>query len=394
MDPHIVEWLNLVIRWAHMVVGVAWIGASFYFNWLENNLDRRANDPEKAGELWAIHGGGIYQLTKYRLAPKQMPETLHWFKWEAYTTWLSGILLLSVVYYLNAKLYLVAPDSSLSAASAIAISFGSFIVGWFIYSFLCDSPLAKTPLALAAVLFALLTASAYGYSLIFSPRAAYIHIGALIGTLMVGNVFAVIMPAQRDLLKAINENRPPNPALPAKGLLRSRHNNYLTLPVLFVMISNHFPSTYGHQANWLILAALAAVSILIRHYFNTRHQSQRFAWTVPVAALALISLAFITRPSITAPPSTSAPRIEFSAVKTIIDKRCVACHAAQPESPMFSAPPAGLILDTASLIQENIINIKAQSVTTQVMPLGNLTKMTEEERQILGQWIDEGASLK
>ncbi len=270
MDAHLTEWLNLGIRWIHMIVGIAWIGASFYFVWLENNLNRSNPREGLSGDLWAIHGGGIYHLEKYKLAPPQMPENLHWFKWEAYTTWLSGVALLLVVYYLNPSLYLIAPGSDLAPATAVAIGFGSLIVGWFVYDLLCDSPLGKTPALLGLALFVLVIAACWGYSQIFSGRAAYIHTGALMGTIMVGNVFRIIMPAQRALVAAIEQNRTPDPVLPAKGLLRSRHNNYFTLPVLFIMISNHFPSTYGSQYNWLILAGLAALSVLVRHFFNTR----------------------------------------------------------------------------------------------------------------------------
>jgi len=218
MDAHLTEWLNLSIRWIHMIVGVAWIGASFYFVWLENNLNRANPREGLSGDLWAIHGGGIYHLEKYKLAPPQMPENLHWFKWEAYTTWLSGVALLMVVYYLNPSLYLIAPGSELSPAAAIAIGFGSLIVGWFVYDLLCDSPLGKTPALLGLVLFVLVIAACWGYSQVFSGRAAYIHTGALIGTIMVGNVFRIIMPAQRALVAAIEQNRTPDPVLPAKGL--------------------------------------------------------------------------------------------------------------------------------------------------------------------------------
>lgn len=255
MLAHMMEWLNLGVRWIHMIVGVAWIGASFYFVWLENNLNRSNPREGLSGDLWAIHGGGIYHLEKYKLAPPTMPENLHWFKWEAYSTWLSGVALLCVVFYANPTLYLLAPGSSLSGAEGVHIGLGSLFVGWFIYSFLCDSPLGKRPALLGVVLFVLLVAAAYGFSKVFSGRGAYLHVGAIMGTIMVGNVFRIIMPAQRALVAAIAENRTPDPSLPAKGLLRSRHNNYFTLPVLFIMISNHFPSTYGSEYNWLILGA-------------------------------------------------------------------------------------------------------------------------------------------
>ncbi|KKD00859.1 MULTISPECIES: urate hydroxylase PuuD [Photobacterium] len=424
MDPHMTEWLNLAIRWVHMIVGIAWIGASFYFVWLENNLNRVNPKTGLSGDLWAIHGGGIYHLEKYKLAPPSMPENLHWFKWEAYFTWITGVLLLGVVYYLNADIYLVAPGSGLSATASVALGVGSLAAGWIIYSLLCDSALGKKPMLLGIILFFGLVAAAYGLSQVFSGRGAYIHVGAIIGTIMVGNVFFVIMPAQRGLVKAIEENREPDPVLPAKGLLRSRHNNYLTLPVLFIMISNHFPSTYGSEYNWLILAGLAVFSILVRHYFNTRHGSQQFAWTVPVAALGMIALAFVTSPYAsrmgeTSAPAASAPAVEvkaesataqaetgtaaaaqpassgvsFAQVNEVIQERCSVCHSAQPTHAAFSTAPAGVILDTPEEIKVNAPRIVAQSVQTKVMPLGNLTQMTDDERKLIGTWVKQGAHL-
>lgn len=410
MDAHLTEWLNLGIRWIHMIVGIAWIGASFYFVWLENNLNRANPREGLSGDLWAIHGGGIYHLEKYKLAPPQMPENLHWFKWEAYTTWLSGVALLMVVYYLNPSLYLVLPGSGMSPATAVAIGFGSLIVGWFIYDLLCDSPLGKTPVLLGLVLFVLVIAACWGYSQIFSGRAAYIHTGALIGTIMVGNVFRIIMPAQRALVKAIEDNATPDPSLPAKGLLRSRHNNYFTLPVLFIMISNHFPSTYGSEYNWLILAALGALSVLARHYFNTRHDSNRFAWALPAAAVGMVCLAFVLSPNRQPAPQNLAPTTpeqasiseqksgstdhsEFSKVSSVIEERCTVCHSAQPTSPLFSAAPAGVMFDTPEQIQLMAAQIHAQTIASQIMPLGNITQMTQEERDLLAKWIAQGAQI-
>ncbi len=388
MDPHITEWLNLAVRWVHMITGIAWIGASFYFVWLENHLDRRNPREGLSGDLWAIHGGGIYHLEKYKLAPPKMPEQLHWFKWEAYATFLSGFTLLAVVYYLNAQLYLVAPGSDLSSAAAIGISVGSLVAGWFIYTTLCDSPLGKQPALLGLVLFVLLVAAAWGFTHVFSGRAAFIHIGAIIGTIMVGNVFFIIMPAQSDLVGAINAGREPDPALPAKGLLRSRHNNYFTLPVLFIMISNHFPSTYSFEYNWAILAGLAILSVLVRHYFNTRHESQKFVWTLPAAALGMIALAFVTAPKTAA---TSATQVSFTQVKQIIDERCSVCHSATPTFAGFTAAPLGVIMDNPQQIQMLAPRIQAQAITTQAMPLGNITQMTQQERDLLGTWIAQGA---
>ncbi|WP_287028414.1 urate hydroxylase PuuD [Pseudomonas sp. UBA6310] len=403
MEAHLTEWLNLTIRWIHMIVGVAWIGASFYFVWLENNLDRRNPREGLSGDLWAIHGGGIYHLEKYKLAPPQMPENLHWFKWEAYSTWLSGFALLMVVYYLNPGVYLLAPGSSLSPAQAVMVGLGALIAGWFIYDLLCESALGKHPALLGLTLFVLIVFAAWGFSQVFSGRAAYIHTGALIGTIMVGNVFRTIMPAQRALVAAIEQNREPDPALPAKGLLRSRHNNYFTLPVLFIMISNHFPSTYGSHYNWLILAAISVLAVLVRHYFNTRHATGKFAWALPLAALGMISLAFVTSGKL-GTPASPAPNAqpaaqqvpatrEFDKVSAVIHERCTVCHSAQPTSPLFSAAPAGVMFDTPQQIQQMAPRIQAQAVTNQIMPLGNITQMTQQERDLIGAWIANGAAL-
>ena len=392
-----------------MITGVAWIGASFYFVWLENNLNRVNPRDGLAGDLWAIHGGGIYHLQKYKLAPPSMPEHLHWFKWEAYFTWMSGMTLMMLVFYLNPTLYLIAPGSDMAPSAAIVTGLGAIVLGYMVYHLLCDSALGKAPVTLSFVLFMLLVAAGYGFSTIFSGRAAYLHVGAIIGTIMVGNVFFTIMPAQRALVKAIEEGRTPDPALPAKGLLRSRHNNYFTLPVLFIMISNHFPSTYGNQYNWLILAGIGVIAVMVRHYFNTRQKSQQYAWTLPAAALGMICLAYVTGPrpapaiaavssSSTATPvaGTTKPlstTVSFPAVQSIIQERCVSCHATKPSSPLFSAPPGGVMFDTPQQIQAFAPRIHAQAVASQIMPLGNMTKMTPKERELLGAWVMAGAQL-
>ncbi len=281
------------------------------------------------------------------------------------------------------------------------IGIGALIAGWFIYDLLCESALGKHPALLGLTLFVLIVFAAWGFSQVFSGRAAYIHTGALIGTIMVGNVFRTIMPAQRALVAAIEQNREPDPALPAKGLLRSRHNNYFTLPVLFIMISNHFPSTYGNHYNWLILAAISVLAVLVRHYFNTRHATGKFAWALPLAALGMISLAFVTSGKFStpatapvAPPATTqqAPAMsEFDKVSGVIHERCTVCHSAQPTSPLFSAAPAGVMFDTPQQIQQMAPRIQAQAVASQIMPLGNITQMTQQERDLIGAWIANGA---
>jgi len=383
MDPHITEWLNLAIRWMHMIFGIAWIGASFYFVWLENHLNRINPKTGLAGDLWAIHGGGIYHLEKYKLAPAKMPETLHWFKWEAYTTFLSGISLLTVVYYFNAQSMLTSPESGLTEWQGIAIGIATIVVGWIVYHLLCESPLAQKPALMGAVLMLMIIAVAYGLSLVFTGRAAYIHVGAMIGSIMVGNVFFVIMPGQRKMIAAVSKGEQPDPKDPAKALLRSRHNNYLTLPVLFIMISNHFPSTYGSEYNWLILAAVSIISVLVRHYFNTRHQHQKYAWTLPFAAFAMITLAFVTKPTV----DNSAPQVAFSEVQSIVAERCAVCHATAGVAPM-----AGVHLDTAENIKLNSDRVLS-AVRNRVMPQGNITKMTDDERTVVINWINQGAKI-
>ena len=455
MEAHLLEWLNLSVRWVHMITGVAWIGASFYFVWLENNLNRANPREGLSGDLWAIHGGGIYHLEKYKLAPPKMPDNLHWFKWEAYFTWMSGIALLCLVFYWQPTLYLLKPGSTLTGFEGVTIGVASLIAAWFIYDFLCDSPLGKHPALLGLVLFVLVIAACFGFSQVFSGRGAYLHTGAIIGTIMVGNVFRIIMPAQRQLVAAIEANTTPDPVLPAKGLLRSRHNNYFTLPVLFIMISNHFPSTYGSEYNWLILAGIAIAAVLIRHYFNTRHDSNKFAWALPAGALAMICLAYVTGPARmpSTAPEQAAAKIEyqplpetalggktaaekeeeakaaawqaaqakpaepaapaapaaaaeapaqataaatgggFEKIHSVIQERCTVCHSAKPTSPLFSTAPAGVMLDTAQQIQAMAPRIQAQAVASQIMPLGNITQMTAEERKLVGDWIASGAKV-
>ena len=304
MESHLHEWVNLLLRWIHFIVGVAWIGASFYFNWLENNLDREAPQDEGiAGSLWAIHGGGFYHLKKYRTGPAKLPAALHWFKWEAYATWLSGFALLAVVYYFNARLFLIEPGlSALSATQAIALGVAAVLGSWFVYDGLCRSPLKRTPLLLAAGVFAGLVVLAWALSGIFSGRAAYIHVGAAIGTMMAGNVFFVIIPAQKEMVAALAAKRPLDPRHGENGLLSSRHNNYLTLPVLFIMISAHFPGAYGHGWNWAVLAGVSVAGWLARHYFNVRRSSSGAAAVVllPLAFLIMAGLAWITAPPATA----------------------------------------------------------------------------------------------
>jgi uncharacterized membrane protein len=395
MDPHLTEWLNLAIRWLHVITGVAWIGASFYFNWLENNLNRvQGLRDEIAGDLWAVHGGGFYYLEKYKVAPGEIPEDLHWFKWEAYFTWLSGFALLVVVYYLNAGSYMVDPRvADISPLAAVGIGVGALVGAWVVYDQLSKTKLVDNGPAFAVLGFVLVTAAAYGLCQVFSPRAAYIHVGAMIGTCMAANVFFVIIPGQRAMVEAARAGRAPDPQKGKDGARRSRHNNYMTLPVLFIMVSNHFPSTYGNAWNWAVLAGLTLVSVGVRHYFNVRHKPNKAFWVLPAAAVGMVALAFVTSPWIKPDTSVGARPVSFAEVSGIINNRCIQCHAVNNTDEVFKQAQGGVMLDTPEQIVQHAERIKARAVTTRTMPFLNKTGITDEERQLLGWWVDQGATL-
>jgi uncharacterized membrane protein len=294
------QWGNLLFRWLHVIAGIAWVGASFYFIALDNHLEA-PRDPDDAkrgvgGEAWEIHGGGFYRVEKYVLAPQRLPEHLYWFKWEAYTTWLSGFALFIVVYYAHASSFMIDPTvADLQPWQAIAISIAGLAIAWLVYDGLCRA-FANDDLVLAILVFGFVCLSAWGASELFAARAAYLQVGAMIGTMMVGNVFFVIIPAQRELVRAKREGREPDPRLGLRSKQRSVHNNYLTLPVVFAMLSNHFPITYGHSHAWLILVALMAIGALTRHYFNLRHRGLNVWPVLGVAAAGIVAIALLIRP--------------------------------------------------------------------------------------------------
>lgn len=394
MENHIHEWLNLTIRWIHITVGIAWIGASFYFNWLENRLDRsKAPGPGIAGQLWAVHGGGFYHLRKFEVAPAELPASLHWFKWEAYTTWLSGMAMLVIVYYLNARIFLIDPvKADFGAATAIAIGLGALVVGWLTYDGLCRSPLRRRPALLGLVIALFLAALAIVLDRLLGSRAAYIHVGAAIGTIMVANVFFVIIPGQRELVAALTAGRSPDPEPGRNAMLRSRHNNYLTLPVLFTMISSHFPSTYGNAHGWAVLVALSLVGVAVRHYYNVRHLRPAAVWILPAAFGVMVAIMLYTAPM--PMQRGGAAHIPDADIAIIVRERCTGCHADRPTQPGFSSPPAGLSLEELDTVAMNAERIYMSAVATNTMPLGNVTGMTEAERAVLGVWLESriGAS--
>ena len=393
-EGHFREWSNLVVRLIHITFGIAWIGASFYFVFLENALNRKDdNRDELAGHLWAVHGGGFYYLEKYKIAPQKIPKELHWFKYEAYFTWISGFCLLCVVYYFNASGFLIDPNvCDITPATGIAIGVGSLIVGWIIYAILSRSPIAKNGKLFALTGFLILVAFAWFYCQVFSARAAFIHFGALIGTLMVGNVFFVIIPAQKEMVSAAKEGRPLNPELGKHAGWRSLHNNYLTLPVLFVMISNHFPSTFGHENSWAVLAAITLGTAGIKHYLNLMEKKQESVWVLPISIFILLGVAFITAPEVS--NGECDKQIGFTQVYSIINERCVTCHSSAPTDDVWTSPPNGVVYDTPEQITNLTDKIMQRVVITKTMPQNNKTGMTPEEREVIRCWIEQGATTE
>jgi uncharacterized membrane protein len=402
LAPYVLEWLNLLVRWLHIITGIAWIGASFYFVWLDNTIKPPApgSDLERkgvAGELWAVHGGGFYNPQKYLVAPAELPKELHWFKWEAYSTWLSGFALLTIVYYMNAKAMMIdRAVADLSSWQAIGVGIGSLVVGWIVYDLLCRTPLVQRQLAFGATIFLFLVGSSWVLTHLLSGRAAYLHVGAMIGTMMVANVAMLIVPGQRKMVNAMMAGQKPDPVHGIKAKQRSVHNNYFTLPVLFIMISNHYAMTYNHPHAWAVLGVIMLAGVLIRHFFNLRHKG-RIEWIYPAAGVALLlGLGVLLAPGRPVPVDPAAvagadAAARFAEVRTIMDARCVACHAAQPTQPGFAAAPLGVMLSTPEQVSQHAARIYQQTVQTKTMPLANLTHMTDAERAVVGAWFEAGA---
>ena len=402
MEGYILDWLNLLGRWVHMITGIAWIGASFYFIWLDNHLEpvKDPADDEKgvSGELWALHGGGIYHAQKYKLAPNKLPEHLHWFKWEAYTTWITGMFMMAIIYWYGADLYLIDPSvADLSKPVAILIGIGTIVIGWLAYDFMCKSALGNDDKKLAIALFVFVAVVAFVLTQIFSGRGAFMHYGAMLGTIMVGNVFFAIMPGQRALMACAEAGTPVDPEHGRKAKQRSVHNTYFTLPVLFVMISNHYAMTYGHWLNWLILIGISIAGALIRIYFVQRHFGKNKPVYLGVAAVILLAVSFIMAPKPASKIASTTTDASATSVveqnmlpiqaRAIIKTRCSTCHSATPTQPGFAAAPKGVIYDTEHQINKQAVTIHQQAVVSKAMPLGNMTQMTDEERLILDRWF-------
>jgi uncharacterized membrane protein len=399
MEAHLIEMLGMLLRWLHVIAGIAWVGSSFYFVWLDDSLDPPAPDSDAArkgvsGELWAVHGGGFYNPQKYGVAPASLPEKLHWFKWEAYVTWLSGTALLVIVYWMRAQTMMVDPlVSSLTPAQAVGIGVASMIGSWVVYDLLCRSPLGRHNGILGAVVFGLLTLLAWELCRTLGGRAAYIHVGTSMGTIMAANVFFVIIPGQRRMVEAMRAGRRPNPLDGARGKQRSVHNNYFTLPVVFIMISNHYSSTYAHPQAWAVLALIGGAGVLMRLFFNRRHKGVVKYQYLGAAAVLLGVVAVWTAPHIQALPPVTGP-VTLDRVRSIIGQRCVVCHSSSPTFPGITQPPAGVILLSSDAVVQNAQRIYQQVVVNRIMPLGNATQMTEEERAVIAAWVTSGAKAQ
>lgn len=392
MAAYIVDWLNLLLRWGHLITGIAWIGSSFYFIWLDNSLEEPSPENRQkgiGGQISSIHGGGFYEVAKYTLAPAAMPANLHWFKWEAYTTWITGFFLLVLMFYLGAQTYLIDPSKvPLSPWQAIAISLLTLTCGWLVYDSLCKSPLAKSPWLLAIILLLFIALLAWALGLVFSDRAAYIHVGALIGSCMAANVFFVIIPGQRALVVAVQRGEKPDVKYARASKLRSVHNNYLTLPILFLMISNHYPMTYGHDQAWAVLVAIIMISAWARHFFNLRHRGITKPSILVSALVALMILAaMIAPPSIYRAKPVAEVGVSTAIALSIVLQRCTSCHSEQPTDDVFTIAPAGVVLQNEAQLRQWAPRILARVVQSRDMPFINKTQMTDGERERLGQWL-------
>ena len=398
MEAIILDWLNLMLRWTHIIVAVAWIGSSFYFMWLDSHLEAPAEPSDEIeGQLWMVHSGGFYQVNKIMVAPKVMPRTLHWFKWEAAWTGITGIGLLAVVFYLGSEAFLIDPQvSEITKLQAVGIGVGTLVVGWLLYDTMYMSNWGNENGALStAIAFAGLCGVAFGLSQVLSGRGAYVHVGALMGIVMVLNVWIRIIPGQQNLVDARKAGKEPDPSYGVRAKQRSIHNNYMTLPIVFIMISSHYPETFGHTHNWAVLIALFVIGALVRHWFNLRNSGSSAIWPVPVAIVAMASLAsLISGPQIMAKmEAANAAPVPFAQIETLVKTRCSSCHTVKPVQEGFEAPPKNIVFDTPEDIHKHAAMIRRTAVLTSTMPLGNITKMTPAERKLLGLWIDQGMKL-
>lgn len=393
------DWLSFAARWLHVITAIAWIGSSFYFIALDLGLRRKGELPPGVnGEEWQVHGGGFYHIQKYLVAPPNMPEHLIWFKWESYATWLSGFFLLAIVYYAGADLYLIDRNVlDVSAPVAILISIASLGVGWLIYDQLCKSPLGNNDTALMLILYGVLVAMAWGYTQLFTGRAAFLHLGAFTATIMSANVFLIIIPNQKIVVADLKAGRAPDPKYGKIAKQRSTHNNYLTLPVIFLMLSNHYPLAYATEFNWVIASLVFIIGVLIRHYFNTMHATgAKPHWTWGAATVLFIVIMWLStvpaaltgEPRASARAETLMASTHFDAVRDTVMGRCAMCHAAEPGWEGVHFAPKGVLLDGEAAIAEHAREIYLQAGRSHAMPPGNVSGMTDDERRLLVAWFE------
>ena len=396
MDALIRDWLNVGLRWVHLIAGIGWIGTSLYFMWLDAALIREEPPRDGVeGRAWLLHSGGFYLVERRKLPPGQLPSPIHWFKWEAAMTWLSGFPLLVLVYYTTRGVYLVDPAvSSISPGAAVGVGLGLLVVSWAVYDLIWTSGLSRRGGRAAIVIsWALLFATVYGLSRVLSGRAAYIHVGAMLGTIMVANVWMRIVPAQRDQIAAAEAGRTPDPTLALRAKQRSTHNSYVTFPVIFMMLSSHYPATYGHPLSWLILSLMVVVGAGVRHLMIARERGKPADWwLVPVGA-CLVAAVYLTSPAWRSPTTHGGERVAFETIRPIIDRRCLSCHSQRPTDDVFRIAPNGVTFDTPESIHTRADTIRARTVVLRNMPLGNKTGMTDAERELLASWLDQGAPI-
>ena len=393
-NAYLLECASLLLRWLHLIVGIAWIGASFYFIWLDNSLKPPADPALRAkgvgGELWAVHGGGFYNPQKYQGAPPALPDELHWFKWEAYSTWLTGFLLLCTLYYLQAGSYMLDAGKLLQRPQAAVLTgLATLGGGWLVYDLLCRWLFGRSQLLFGVLYGGVVLAVAWGLDQLLAGRAMFLHIGAMLGTTMAANVFFWIIPGQRQMVAAMQRGEAPDPIHGLRGKQRSVHNNYLTLPVLFAMISNHYAFTYNAPHAWLVLGGILLAAVLIRHFFNLRHKGQ-LAWRYPLAGAALLlAVLWWIAPAAPQASAATATAPTLAQVHTVLQARCTACHSAAPT--LMPSAPAGLLLDNDAAIRAAAPRIYQQVVQLKAMPLGNVTHITDAERALIAQWYLAGA---
>jgi uncharacterized membrane protein len=385
------DWLHLIVRWLHVTAAIAWVGASFYFIALDQSLRPPRREGAEAegvgGEAWEIHGGGFYRVEKYRIAPRTLPAPLAWFKWEAYTTWLTGFVLMVLLYYVDPSQYLIDPNRPhFQGWELVTASLAIIVFGWLAYDLLARSIANERTLTVAIIVLTVVIAALSGY--LFSPRGAFIQVGATLGTWMAANVFFVIIPGQRALVAATAAGTALDPGPGIRGKQRSVHNNYLTLPVLFAMISQHFPFTYGRDNSWVVLLAFMALGALVRHAFNLRHQGRDIRRTLAVVVAGGVVLIVALAPQ---PQAAGLTAADFPAVQQVFQARCVTCHSSHPTNPGFSVAPKGVMFDTQAEIVANAQRAYEQVVVTKAMPLGNVTGITDAERDLIGRWVRSGA---